>query len=162
MNSRYDKWNGMNGSHTHAHFTDLWPDFLSDRCHHSHSILRMFYLYIWFCVCFFYFIVSLSIFCLFVLCLKNSNKSRIHEAMSACMAKIISHITELLFGTSPKKIYAMWPFQGREYDHQILFSTFHQSYQNHRISFNFAVFRSFNRNTYLAIATKPLFLHSVR
>lgn len=55
MNSRYDKWNGMNGSHTHAHFTDLWPDFLSDRCHHSHSILRMFYLYIWFCVCFFLF-----------------------------------------------------------------------------------------------------------
>lgn len=52
---------------------------------------------------FFYFIVSLSIFCLFVLCLKNSNESRIHEAMSACMAKIISHITELLFGTSPKK-----------------------------------------------------------
>lgn len=110
-----------------------------------------------FCVCFicifdsvcvfFYFIVSLSIFCLFVLCLKNSNESRIHEAMSACMAKIISHITELLFGTSPKKIYAMWPFQGRENDHQILFSTFHQSYQNHRISFNFAVFRSFNRNT---------------
>lgn len=51
------------------------------------------------------------------------------------------------FRNNAKKMYAMWPFQGRENDHQILFSTFHQSYQNHRISLNFAVFRSFNRNT---------------
>lgn len=45
INLCYDKWNGMIVSHilyTHVHRL-VWPDFFSDRRHHSHSILRIFF-----------------------------------------------------------------------------------------------------------------------
>lgn len=107
MNSRYDKWNGMNGSHTHARFIDLWPDFfliaviiLILFCVHilsEHLILFFSYLFIFFFHCFSFF---LSGCCVRVVLCAQCGFERVKTLafgaiMSACMAKMISHITEL-------------------------------------------------------------------